>query len=169
MTIPHDLSRLVPEHRAIVEAIRALYPNETDEQAIADTVAGESGLPDAIMATLRVAIEREAMADGLTKLIEQMTERKHRLEDGAKLLRGSVLHAIQEAGVAMPLRAPDMTVSIGRGKSRVVITDADALPDALCKIVREPDKKAIGEALKAGNVPGAVLGNPQPFLSIHRS
>ena len=168
MTAPRDLSRLVPEHRAIVEHIRALYPDESDAN-LADTIEGMSDLPEAIVATLRIALEREVMAKGLADLIEQMTARKRRLEDGAKLLRGSVLQAIQEAGVAMPLRAPDMTVSIGRGKPRVVITDADLVPESLCKIVRQPDKNLIAEALAKGDVAGAVLGNPQPFISVHRS
>ena len=168
MTIPRDLSRLVPEHQAIVEHIRALYPDESDAN-LADTIEGMSDLPDAIIATLRIALEREAMAKGLAELIKQMTARKRRLEDGAKLLRGSALNAIQEAGIAMPLRAPDMSVSIGRGNASVVITDADLVPDALCKIKREPDKKLIAEALAKGDVAGAVLGNPQPFVSVHRS
>lgn len=168
MTAPRDLARLVPEHRAIVEAIQALYPDEAPED-LADTVAGESSLPDVILATLRIALEREAMAKGLAGLIEQMTERKRRLEDGAKLLRGSVLNAIQEAGVALPIRAPDMTVSIGRGKPRVIITDAARLADDLCKITREPDKVKIAEMLKIGDVDGAVLGNAQAFVSIHRN
>lgn len=166
--MPQNLTRLVPEHRAIAEHIRALYPDESETNLV-DTIEGASDLPEAIVATLRIALEREAMAKGLGELVETMTARKRRLEDGAKMLRGSVLHAIQEAGVAMPLRAPDMTVSIGRGKPRVVITDADKLPDAFCKIVREPDKKAIAEALKGGDVDGAMLDNAVPFLVIHKS
>lgn len=40
----------------------------------------------------------------------------------------------------------------------VEIMDADAIPDAFCKIVKEPSKTAIKEALKAGKtVPGAAL------------
>jgi hypothetical protein len=46
------------------------------------------------------------------------------------------------------------------------------VPDALCKIVREPSKTLIAAAIKnfcgAEDIPGIALGNPQPFLTIHR-
>jgi hypothetical protein len=65
-----------------------------------------------------------------------------------------------------------MTISVGRGKPRVIITNPDLVPDFLCRIVREPSKTAIAEALKnfynAEDIPGVTLGNPQPFLTIHR-
>jgi hypothetical protein len=42
----------------------------------------------------------------------------------------------------------------------VQITDEDAIPDAYCRIKREPSKTLIKEALLDGEeVPGAVLDN----------
>jgi len=166
--VTHNLLALVPAHRAIVEAIREMYPGESDDD-IADTIAGESDLQDAIVMVLRLALEREAQAKAIRdELIARLTYRAHRLEDGAKTMRAAALQAMQEAGLNK-LNAIDMSVSVGRGKPRVQITEPELIPAALCRIVREPNKTEIGKLLAAGtDVPGAALGNPQPFLSIHR-
>jgi hypothetical protein len=166
--MPYDLMQLVPQHRAIVQIVREMYPDASDDD-LADSIAGESNLPDAVLSVLRAALVREATGKALGELIDQMVARKRRLEDGAKSLRAAALQAILEGGVIMPLRAPDMSVSLGRGKPKVVITDADKVPLDLCKIIREPSKSAIAEAIENGQeVPGVVLGNATPHLSIHR-
>jgi hypothetical protein len=164
----HDLRSLVPAHRAIVEQVSTMFPEE-DQDTLADTIAGESDLPDAIVAVLRAALEREAQAKAIKdELIARLTERARRLEDGAKSLRAAALQAMTEAGLPS-IKAIDMSVSVGRGKPKVIITDAEIIPFPLCRITREPSKTLIAVALQNGKkVPGATLGNPQPFLSIHR-
>jgi hypothetical protein len=166
-----DLRALVPAHRAIVEQVSAMFPEE-DQDTLADTIAGESSLPDAIVAVLRAALEREAQAKAINdELIARLLYRAHRLEDGAKSLRAAALQAMQEAGLPS-IKAIDMSVSVGHGKPKVVIIDPDLVPDALCKIVREPSKTLIAAAIKnfcgTEDIPGVTLGNPQPFLTIHR-
>ena len=166
--MPYDLRALVPAHRMIVEAVSAMFPDE-DQDTLADSIAGISELPDAIVAVLRAALEREAAAKAIRdELIARLTYRMHRLEDGAKSLRAAALQAMQEAGLPK-IRAIDMNVSVGRGKPRVQITEPELIPAALCRIVREPNKVEIGKLLAEGtDVPGCTLGNPQPWLSIHR-
>ena len=164
----HNLLALVPAHRAIVSAIREAFPDESDDDLV-DSIAGESDLPDAIVAVLRAALEREAQAKAIKdELVARLTERARRLEDGARTMRAAALQAMQEAGLKK-VSAIDMSISVGRGKPRVIITDAEVIPFPLCRIVREPNKTEIGKLLAEGtDVPGAALGNPQPFLTIHR-
>lgn len=165
----YDLLRLVPEHRAIVSAVRQMFPDASDDD-LADSIAGESNLPDAIVTVLRAALVREATGKALGELIDQMTARKRRIEEGAKSLRATALQAILEGGVTLPIRAPDMSVSVGRGKPKVQITEPDRVPDHLCTFRREPSKTMIVAAIAAGqDVPGVAMGNPQPFISVHRS
>ena len=165
----HNLSALVPAHRAIVERLREMFPDASDDDLV-DTVAGESDLPDAIAATLRIALEREATAKALGELIDAMAARRVRIDGGALALRAVALDAMLEAGVTLPLRAPDMSVTIGAAQPKVIITAPDLVPDDLCRIVRAPIKSAIATAIKSGrDVPGATLGNPQPNLRIYRS
>jgi hypothetical protein len=163
-----DLRALVPAHRAIVEQVSAMFPEE-DQDTLADSIAGMSDLPDAIVAVLRAALEREAQAKAIKdELIARLLYRAHRLEDGAKSLRAAALQAMQEAGLKK-VSAIDMTVSVGRGKAKVIILDEMRVPDKFCKIVREPSKTLIAAELAAGReVDGATQGNVIPFLTIHR-
>jgi hypothetical protein len=62
-----------------------------------------------------------------------------------------------------------MTVSIGRGSPKVIITDEAALPPDCVETVVKPSKKAIAAALKEGrDVPGACLSNLMPHLIVSR-
>ncbi|MEU7656817.1 siphovirus Gp157 family protein, partial [Micromonospora taraxaci] len=66
------------------------------------------------------------------------------------------------------IELPEATLSIRMGQPAVVgEPDADALPDHLCRIKREPNKSAIKEALQNGRtVPGCELSNGQPSIAI---
>jgi hypothetical protein len=168
MTYDIKLRNLVPAHLALATAIREAFPDESDGDLI-DTIAGESDLPDAIVAVLRAALEREAQAKAIKdELIARLIERARRLEDGAKSLRAAALQAMTEGGLKK-VSAIDMSVSVGRGKARVIILDEMRVPDKFCKIVREPSKTLIAAELAAGReVDGATQGNVIPFLTIHR-
>lgn len=167
--MPHDLGAAVSTHKALVERVRQMFPDE-DEESLADSIEGLTTLDDAIFAVLRAAQEREAMALALREtIIKQMVSRARRFEETATSMRLACLHAIQECGLKTPLRAPDFTVSVGAVKPRVIVKDEALLPAHLCRVKREPDKVAIGKALAAGQVvPGAELGNAMPSLSIHK-
>jgi hypothetical protein len=144
-----------------------MFPEETDE-TLADTIEGESDLPAAIISVLRAAIEREVTAKALADLIDTMVGRKRRFEEGARNLRGAALHTMEEVGLRK-LAAPDMTVSVGTTRPKVLIVDDAAVPDDLCKITRAPSRTEIAKALAEGrDVPGVTLGNPETHLTIHR-
>lgn len=142
-----------------------------DDAALLDTLAGIDDLEEQCLAVLRNAIEREAMGKALGELIDGMVARKRRLEEGAKNLRGAVLDAMQKAGLPK-IRAADMSVGISPGKPRLAILDEASVPDALCKVERKPDRKAIGEwlgQLDAMSAPNwAAWEVAKPFLTVHR-
>jgi len=162
-----NLSQALASHRALVAHIKDLFPDETDE-TLADTIEGESDLPGAIIAVLRAAIEREANGKALAEIIETMVGRKRRLEEGARNLRLASLHAMEAAGLKK-LAAPDMSVSVGVGKPKMLIVDDAAVPDDLCRVTRTPSKTDIAKAMMEGRqVPGVTLGNPETHLTVHR-
>jgi hypothetical protein len=166
----HDLAPSIMAHKALVEQVRAAFPEESEDD-LADSIEGLSTIDDAIFAVLRAALEREAMAKALGEMIESMAGRKGRLLAGAQSMRAAALHAMQECGLKK-LQAPDMSLSVSPGKPKLIITDEAAVPPSLCRVKSEPDKKAIAEWLvEAGTeaTPSWITwGNPQPFLSIHR-
>lgn len=165
-----DLTAAVATRNNLRDRLLTDYPTLADDvETLCDTLAGVDDLEEQIFAVLRAAVERDAYGKALSGLIDDMAARKRRLDEGAATLRLVALAAMQDAGLPK-LRAPDMSVSIGRGKPKVQIIDEAALPDEFCRIKREANKAEIAKALAAGaDVPGATLGNPQPFLSIHRS
>jgi hypothetical protein len=74
-----------------------------------------------------------------------------------------------EAGLKK-IEADDMTLTTGLGPASVVITDEAMLPESFWRVKREPNKVAIGEALKGGvTVPGAGRGNQAPVLKVRTS
>lgn len=165
----HDLRAAVADHRALVQRLKDAYPAESEE-SLADTIEAATELDAAIVATVRAALELRGEAEALDGMIAAMLARKRRKEETAAGLLRAALHAMQEAGwKRLPTPPPDMSVTVTAGKPKLLITDADALPFELCRAVVTPDKAAIRKALEAGQeVPGAVLGNAEPGLVIHR-
>ena len=65
------------------------------------------------------------------------------------------------------LELPAATLSLRNGTPRVIITDEAAIPDALCRFKREPDKAAIKTTIQDGGyVAGATLSNAEETISI---
>lgn len=162
----HTLDAAVVTHKGLVEQVRAWFPDE-DEANLADTIEGLSTVDDAIAAVVRAALVREATAKALGELIDGMTSRKGRLLAGAQSMRAAALNAMLECNIKK-LQLPDMTVSASQSAMpKVIITEAERIPEHLCRIRSEPNKTAICEALEAGQiVPGAMLGNRGPSLSV---
>lgn len=169
MPPPNNLAAALSEFRATVQAIHDAYPGLTDDD-LRDTCEGESGkLEDAIIASLRAAIEREACAAALGAMIEKMTARKSRFAEGAQALRVAALNAMIEAGLSS-IPAPDLTVTVSQGRGKLVIPDTDAVPDIYCRIKREPDKKLIAALIHdtGGHPSWATFDNGQKILTVRR-
>lgn len=171
--MPYDLRAAVTARQNLRTQLLAMYPTldtDDDADALNDTLEGLDTLNEDILAVLRNALEREAMAKAIDDdLIARLVARSRRLKEGAQSLRAAVLQAMQEAGLRS-IKAADMSISVGRGKPKVLILDAALVPGDLCKTTVEPSKALIAAALaEEKDIPGVTLGNPQAFLSIHRS
>lgn len=161
-----DVKRHVDLRETLIEQFPTLLD---DGDALRDTLEGVSALPDQCLAVLRWGAEQEAHAEALGALIKQMQSRKARLDMAAQRARDAVFRAMQAAELPR-IVAPDMTVSIGKGRPKVIIIDAAEVPTNCCRLVYEPDKTKIAELIKRGQpVPGATLSNPTPVLTIRRS
>lgn len=161
------LDAAVVTHRNWRERLLALFPElSDDEQTLADTLDGVSNFNDECIAVMRHVLEREAHGKALGELIKGMQARKKRLEDGAASMRQMVMHAMLDAG-QRKIPAPDFTLSVGTGRSGVIVTDPDKLPTHLVKTTIEPKKAEIAKALAEGPVEGATLSNGSNFLTVH--
>lgn len=167
MTNVHPLRAEGVKHAELRQQIAHAFGLADDDQALIDTIEGESDFPELCAAALREAKAREAMAEGLQALIETMRQRKARLEHSAKQTRAVVAEAMMNAG-EKKLALPDMTVSVRMGKPRLIIDEA-SIPDrykmAVTKMV--PNKDAIQDAVDHGDVPdGVQIANPQPVITV---
>lgn len=160
---------LAEEYKRHRESLLADFPELADDPVtLADTLDGITSVSDEVAKYIRHALEDNAMAAALTTRIEDMGERRQRLEARAAKRRAIAL-ALMNAADMPRLEQPDFTASARHGSPKVTVTDETRLPDRFVRVVttKSPDKIAIRDALAKGlDVPGAVLGNGAPTLSV---
>ena len=98
-----------------------------------------------------------------------------RISSGLTVFEGMAFVG-DDRGFVYALQADDSGAMTGKrmlqscitGQPRVIgEPDVNVLPEALCRVTRVPDKKAIREALERGDlIPGCVLSNAIPTLMI---
>ena len=164
-----DLRMATARHDALRAELLGRWPELRDDpEATEDTLEGLSDLPDMLAAVVRSALADEDTVDALQARIKKMQERVARIELRAFRKRNTALHFMQEARIPR-LTPADFTASLGMGKGRVIVTDEASLPKEYVRTRREPDKKKIGEALRAGDeISGAALSNPEAWLSVRQ-
>ncbi len=142
------------------------YPElADDEAALQDTTEGITHAPDMIAGIIRDAREDEANATALSLMIREMSDRKARFSARAERRYTMAEHLMEAIGLRK-LAMPDFTASITPTQPRVMIDDETALPHYLVKLVRQPDKTKIKEALTVGTVAGAHMSNGGSTLTV---
>lgn len=149
-----------------LSAVLAEFPElAEDEDLRADTLEG-LGLNDLLARLLGNAQDAKHMAGAVADRIGELQARKARFERRNEAMRGLIFRLMQAAGGGRVV-LPESTLSIVKGRDRVEITDEARLPRWALRVVKSPDKAAIGERLKAGRrVPGAVISAGDPTLSV---
>ena len=121
---------------------------------------------DVLRRCIRASLWAEGMAEAAKARADAMAGRAKRYQARADALRAAVTGALDCLGLHR-LQDPEFTANVVLGRPGVVITDDAMIPDEFCRVTRAPNKTAIGDALKAGRpVPGALLNNPQPTLTL---
>jgi hypothetical protein len=156
------------EHSRYSELRRQLI--EADPEIGEPSLLNMTNLHDAIIATVRSALEDEDAACRLRGRMDAMEAGLRRIERRVQGKRVLALGALREAGLEH-LEADDVRVSVRRAPPLLVITDEDLVPDSF-RIERRPpfDLQRIRDALEAGvDVPGAQLADAEPYLSVRVS
>ncbi len=153
--------------RMEIERFLAANPILQDDDMLrADMLEGSTSLHEATREMLRKIQERQALVAGIELWIGTLKQRLERFEMGIEGGRRVLFSLMQAAGLKR-LELPEATLSVAAGPPKVIITDDAKVPDAMCRIVREPMKNKIRQALKDGEtVPGAVLSNGEDRLTI---
>lgn len=135
---------------------------DLDEQTIADTLEGMSGaLEVKAQNVVMFARNLEATATAIKEAETAMASRRKAIEHRAAGLRRYALSAMQVAGV-QSIECPYFKLSVRKNPPAVEVFDAAQIPAQFMRTPEPPppapDKKAITEAIKAGQeVPGARL------------
>jgi hypothetical protein len=141
------LQREIEAARDLMTQIKALVAGD-DEQAIADTFEGETTLDSAIRAAILANVEDEARVAGLKGVIEQMVDRRKRVEKRIEARRGLILQAMTVA--KWPRKELDVaTVSVGKTQAALEVDDESIIPPRYFKRA-DPvlDKTALKSAAK---------------------
>jgi hypothetical protein len=153
--------------KAIVTHLRDALGEEPDEQLILDTLEGETDAFE-LARKLLDGIERdEGDCAALISQIQDRNERKARAEKRVAGRREAIMAIMECAGIdKLPL--PEATCSLRKVAPKPIVTDPDALPDALCKFTRKPDMAAIKAAAINEPLPGVAFDNGGLSLTIRR-
>lgn len=149
--------------------LRAMLRAHDDPQLILDAIEGETNLHEAVCVVAEEILEDEVLLVGLEVTIKALGERKSRIEKSIADRRNIILMAMDRA-VVPSIKSPTCTLSVRDVPPKVVVTDEAQIP-ATYFATAEPklDKRALGEALKSGPVPGAELSNGGVGLTLRRA
>lgn len=160
---PQLVFRVVRE----ISDLLAVYPElEKDETLRADTLEGETDINNVLAKLVQEREAAYAMAEGVKAPVNDLRERKARLErrgDGY----GEAIERVMSAAGLSKVTLPNATISVSQGGPTAVVEDEAAIPDRFIRIKREIDKVAINAAVKAGEeIPGVVVSNGASRLTV---
>lgn len=158
----------VNEYRLTKERLLAHFPGlEEDDQALLDTLEGETSLQEQIVALMRSADDDRILGLGIKERMAELAARLSRMEGRHDRKRDLIASAMAAADLKK-IEAPDWTLSLRRIPPFVVIQNEELIPDTYkkSKTVVSVDKVALKAALEAGPILGAVMSNGGVGLSV---
>ena len=161
-----QLSHTIAVFRTIRDRIIALEA-DIDEATLADTLEGLTDIHEVLAAIVRSALTDEALAEGLKGHIQRLQERLQRLTERGAERRRIARDAMVEVDIRK-IAAPDFTVSVRAGSPALQVVNEAAIPEPYWE-AREPrlNRAELLADLKRGiDVPGSLLSNPEPILSV---
>lgn len=164
------MPRLDPQViRAQVDALLVLCPElADDEQLRHDMLEGSTEAFDFLSMVVRRVIADKALATGTDAYISELRERKERIERRVDAWRSLALKILQAADLRKA-ELPEATLSVAKGREKLVIPDPAAVPEMFCKVSYSPDNALIREALASGsdiNWAAMVTGDPSLTMRI---
>lgn len=161
----HDIHQEIQAAKVLRANIADLIGD--DDEALRDTLEGETTLHELIEAAVADISKDVANIAGLKAHIAKLTERKTRLEERVSAFRQSILTAMDMALIKTK-ETPLATLSRCRVPASAIITDEALIPAKHWR-PQDPtlDKKSVTDALKdKQDVPGAELNNGGETLSL---
>lgn len=140
---------------------------DLDEDTLADTLEGITSLPDMLSAAVRAHLDDKALLEALKVRIGDLKTRLDRLDTRIQATRSLIGEAMDTAGLRKLVEA-DFTLSLREGSKPLMVIDEGAIPDKYW-VIQPPklDRQSLKRALAdRKDIPGAVLGEPAPSISV---
>ncbi len=140
---------------------------DTDEETLLDTLEGLTSLREKIAELLRSQQEDKTLVTALKLRIDDLQERRGRIEARGQKKREIAAMVLERAEIDKIVE-PDMTISMRTGPRPVIVNSEDEIPEEYwVPVSPKLDRTKMGADLKSGlPVPGAMLGNGSPILSV---
>ena len=162
------------EHQLDAERIRAiairdrllLDDPDLDERTLADTLEGLTNLNEILAATVRAALEDEAIIDMLDLRIVALDKRRDGFKHRAERRRQKVRDIMLELDLKR-LAPGDFTATLRQAPPKVVVIDETLIPPGFWEMRPHLLKAELLTALKDGlQLDGATLSNAGMSLSV---
>lgn len=165
MDVQHELSKEAAAARALLLSCKEALGD--DEQAIADTIEGETNLIEAIGAAVARLNELEALQTGLDEYVKTLRERSSRFGSQTERIRQAIANGM-DAGGLKKVELAHATISLrAAAPSLGAVNEADIPARFFVDQAPKLDKRALLAALKADErIPGASLANGAPSISV---
>lgn len=162
----HNLSN---QTRAAQVLKAALLEMTDDPDCLADMIEGETSLHEAIGKVMDGITEDEIMVAGIRDMLEQMLNRRLRIEARIDRRRNAIKRAMI-VGELTKLELPQATLSVRAVPPKLEIVSEEMLPQKYFAQVPKLLRAELWADVKAGEIiPGARLSNGSTTLSIRRT
>ena len=154
--LQYHLEAVLREHPELLE----------DDELKLDLIEGE-GFNEVLAGVVEKSLEAKGMANAIKARRNSLSEREARFSRQHDFWRAVALRLMQSVELDK-IQLTEATVSVTKGRLGVRINvHEDQLPTKFQRVKVEADKKALLEALKAGeSIEGATLSNGPPTLTI---
>ena len=123
-----------------INALMADYPQlADDEELFRDMLEGNTRFNEIMDRLLSDMRDNETLAEASAQRIGKIRERQTRLTHRVQFYRG-LMHRLLTLTGLKSVALAEAKVSVVNSPEKVIITDENAIPDALCKIIKEPNK-----------------------------
>lgn len=152
--------------RAFADLLAAYPELEEDETLRADMLEGETDADFVLSRLLTEERDANSMSSAIGERIKDLQARKARSDKRKDAMRSLMLKLMKVGGITKRKLA-EATISVGKGRDSVEITDETLIAPRFMRVVKSPDKTAIKEALDAGRVvKGAAIKTGDETLSV---
>jgi len=152
-----------------LRALKGLEDSDLPENVVLNTLDALEGALEVKATNVAAYFQNlEAEANAIKNAETRMAKRRKAIESRVEWLRHYLKTNMDRCGIT-EIKSPEFVLKIVKNPPMMVIDHQDAIPEQFMRIIpetREPDKNALKEALKTGEViPGAHL-ETQTRLSI---